>query len=457
MGKLAYIETFGCQMNERDSEIMGQLLATADYAKTGEPDRADLILINTCSIRAKAEQKVYSLLGRLKRQKLAKPSLIIAVTGCVAQQEGHRIPSRMPHVDIVLGTQHVCRLPELVAEVEHSRRPQVAVTLSPSFTIPQIPRIIAAGDISVAPDENTCRRFVTIMQGCNNYCTYCVVPYTRGREVSRPAGDILAEISLLAGSGVKEVTLLGQNVNSYGKVGGTGAGEMDFPDLLRAVTKIAGIERIRFITSNPRDLSEKLMAAFAELDKLCPHFHLPVQSGSNRILKRMNRKYTVESYLEKVVALRGYRPDIALTTDIIVGFPGETDTDFEATMQLLETVRFHSAFSFKYSDRPNARSVSFANKVPEQEKSQRLSKLQTRQDEITLARNREYIGRQETVLVEGDSKAAAGQYRGRTGSNHIVNFNADYLVPPGDLVEVLIKEGLQHSLRGRVLELKKEN
>jgi tRNA-2-methylthio-N6-dimethylallyladenosine synthase len=445
--KFAYFETFGCQMNERDSEIMGYLLTEAHYLPTTHIEQADLILVNTCSIRAKAEQKVYSLLGRLKTWKTKRPNRMIVVAGCVAQQEGARIPARMPHVDIVLGTQHIYRLSELVTEAADSFGPVVAVNLAPQFTIPPYMQEIA-GQKKAAPSHALeIKKFVTIMQGCNNFCTYCVVPYTRGREISRPPDDIVAEITALAANGIKEVTLLGQNVNSYGKTGARAAVGIDFPALLHRVAAVSGIERIRFTTSHPKDLSRKQMQTFQEIDKLCPHFHLPVQSGSNRVLKRMNRKYTVEAYIDQVNALRSFRHDIALSTDIIVGFPGETDEDFNATMDLLETVRFHSAFSFKYSDRPNAKSASFTNKVSEPEKTDRLKLLQARQDVITLERNREYVGRRLSVMVEGQSKAAAGQMSGRSETNHIVNFDGNGL-RPGETVLVTITEGLLHSLRG---------
>ncbi len=448
--KFAYIETFGCQMNERDSEIMGQLLRQADYVETGLIEQADLILINTCSIRAKAEQKFYSLLGRLKKLKQKKPSLLIAAAGCVAQQEGKKIPARMPHVDIVLGTQHIYQLPDLVKQAATRKGPVLATELSPKFAIPAYIPPLRTKEAAPCPAAEI-KKFVTIMQGCNNFCTYCVVPYTRGREVSRPVHDILAEIQTLADNNIKEVTLLGQNVNSYGKTNGQAGEATDFPALLRSVSTIAGIERIRFTTSHPKDLSEDLMRTFQEIDKLCPHFHLPVQSGSNRILKRMNRKYTIESYIDKVKTLRSFRPDIALTTDIIVGFPGETEEDFDATMDLLQTVRFHSSFSFKYSDRPNAKSISFDNKVEEAEKSKRLQRLQAAQDAITLERNQEYVGRKLRVMVEGQSKAASGQLSGRSETNHVVNFDGDRL-KPGETVEVMITEGLLHSLRGVLVQ-----
>jgi tRNA-2-methylthio-N6-dimethylallyladenosine synthase len=447
--KRAYIETFGCQMNERDSEIMGHLLSRADYRPTNDVQQADLVLINTCSIRAKAEQKVYSLLGRLKKLKKKNPAMLITVAGCVAQQEGRKLTDRMPQVDIVLGTQNIYHLPDLISRKVESGEPQIAIDLLPSFAIPAYsPPPLAENDCQDSDQDFS--KFVTIMQGCNNFCTYCVVPYTRGREVSRPVADIVAEITDLTNQGVTEVTLLGQNVNSYGQTLNNSDPKNSFPALLQAVAAIDGIQRIRFTTSHPKDLSEELMQCFAAIEKLCPHFHLPVQSGSNRILKKMNRKYTVETYMAKVEALQKICPGIAITTDIIVGFPSETDADFEATMQLLEKIRFHGAFSFKYSDRPLAKSTAYDDKVEEEVKSARLTRLQARQDEINLSRNREYIGRIMEVMVEGQSRNADGQWCGRTTTNHIVNFSAAEL-RPGQLVTVRIGEGLLHSLRGEIV------
>ncbi|KPK28104.1 MAG: hypothetical protein AMJ61_03550 [Desulfobacterales bacterium SG8_35_2] len=448
--KKAYIETFGCQMNERDSEIMGQLLAGADFNPTGNIKLADVIVINTCSIREKAEQKVYSLLGRLKKLKEEKPSLIISVAGCVAQQEGDRLQARMPQVDIVLGPQQIYKLPEMIGKAAQGIKPQLAVDLSPGFEIPRYsPPSPAKTTLKNEKLETTpvFKKFVTIMQGCNNFCTYCVVPYTRGRETSRPPEDIIAEIRTLAQQGVKEVTLLGQNVNSYGKFSDGSQQYISFPKLLEKVSAVDGIERIRFTTSHPKDLSSELIESFATVDKLCPHCHLPVQSGSNRILKKMNRKYTIEQYLDRVETLRRACPDIALTTDIIVGFPGEMDKDFQATMQLLETVRYHGAFSFKYSDRPQAKAIAFDKKIDEDVKSERLKILQERQNDIGLQRNREYEGTVQRVMTEGESRNADGQWSGRTMSNIIVNFDGPGL-SPGQEVQVRITEGLLHSLRG---------
>jgi tRNA-2-methylthio-N6-dimethylallyladenosine synthase len=448
--KKSYIETFGCQMNERDSEIMGQMLSNADYLPTQDIKQADVIVINTCSIRDKAEQKVYSLLGRLKKLKEKKPSLVISVAGCVAQQEGKRLQARMPQIDIVLGPQHIYQLPELVDKAVEKGKRQMAVELSPTF---EIPRYIPPSPAK-QPKKNRhnttakpFKKFITIMQGCNNFCTYCVVPYTRGRETSRRPEDIIAEITTLADQGIKEVTLLGQNVNSYGKAHNGSLQYITFPELLEKVAKIKNIERLRFTTSNPKDISSELIECFAEIENLCPHFHLPVQSGSNHILKRMNRKYSIEEYLAKIASLRRSRPDIALTTDIIVGFPGETDDDFEATMDLLDTVRYHGAYSFKYSDRPQAKSLAFGDKLDEKIKSKRLKILQDKQNSISLQENKKYEGSIQAVMVEGESKNGDGQWSGRTPGNIIVNFHGPAL-SPGQVVEVKITEGLLHSLRG---------
>ncbi len=441
--KHLFIETFGCQMNERDSEIMAQLLGGHSYLPCPAPEQADLIVINTCSIRGKAAQKAYSSFGRYRKLKAKNPELIIVVAGCVAQQDGEALLERMPYIDIVMGPQAIYTLPSLVAKARAERTGLVATDLKPDFVIPPFLPNLA--------DATPHKRFVTIMQGCDNFCTYCVVPYTRGREISRDFNEILDEVRHLLGQGVREITLLGQNVNSYGRQR-SGGQERTFPELLRAVAQIPGLARLRFTTSNPKDLSEELMRCFAELPQLCPHFHLPVQSGSNSVLKRMNRKYTIEAYLEKVEKLRFYCPGIALTTDIIVGFPGEAEADFEATMKLLETVRYHGAFSFKYSDRPNARSAEFSDKVEEEVKAERLARLQARQDEISLARKQEDVGRVFEVMVEGRSKAAGSQWSGRTGSNQIVNFKSRKELRPGQMLMVVIEEACQNSLRGSIVK-----
>jgi tRNA-2-methylthio-N6-dimethylallyladenosine synthase len=447
MSKLLFIKTFGCQMNERDSEIIEQLLAGSGYIAVTEQEDADLVVLNTCSIRAKAEQKVFSLLGQLRKLKERRPELLIAVAGCVAQQEGDRIFKRMDHVDIVVGTQQIYQLPDMLQRIEQreSRR-EIACDLEQSFVIPPFQKLLAGTPkVPPSPAVPEFRKFVTIMQGCNNFCSYCVVPSTRGREISRPVSDILEEVRLLVEQGIKEITLLGQNVNSYGCTNPVADHPVGFADLLTLTARIPGVERLRFTSSNPQDLSEELMQCFKDFDNICPHFHLPAQSGSNTVLKRMHRKYTRELYLEKVDKLRTYCPDIAISTDMIIGFPGETDQDFEQTMDLLETVRFHGSFSFKYSDRPNTRSADFPDKVDEQLKGERLWIFQQRQDEISLERNRELIGTTAELMVE---KTNGHAHQGRTGSNHIVHFTSDKGHLPGSKVDVILRHAGKHSLKG---------
>lgn len=442
MTKQVYIKTFGCQMNERDSEIMEQLLAQSGYIPVAEQVDADLVILNTCSIRAKAEQKVFSLLGSLRKQKKQQPDLRIAVAGCVAQQEGEQIFRRMPHVDIVVGTQQLYQLPDMLGRLERQETSrEISCDLDKEFIIPPFQKILQ----DRPPQSAEFRKFVTIMQGCNNYCSYCVVPSTRGREISRPVADILEEVRLQVNRGIKEITLLGQNVNSYGCTNAVADNPTGFADLLKMVAAIPGVQRLRFTTSNPQDLSTELMQCFRDLPNLCPHFHLPVQSGSNAVLKKMQRKYTREIYLEKVDELHSYRPDIALCTDVIVGFPGETEENFEQTMDLLETVRFHGSFSFKYSDRPHTRSADFSDKVDEQVKKKRLQRFQSRQDAISLERNQEFLGKAVKVMVESNSSSGT---QGRTGTNHIVHFTAPTELRPGDCTHVTITHAGQHSLKG---------
>ena len=328
--KVFFIKTFGCQMNERDSEIMAQSLSAYGYIEGMDIDDADLIILNTCSIRAKAEQKVMSMLGYLRKRKINKPHLKICVAGCVAQQEGKKIVSKMGHVDLVVGTQNIYNIGELLSQCS-ANGPQIVTSLDDQYTIPNLRPTLSRGNGGSSPSAVPFRKFVTIMQGCNNFCTYCVVPHTRGREVSRKSKDIINEVNILIESGVKEITLLGQNVNSYGKTNtvNEGHGVYSFSDLLREVGKIKRLERLRFTTSNPKDLTDELMRCFQDIDNLCHQFHLPVQAGSDAVLKKMNRKYTVDQYLMLVDKLRRYCQDIAITTDVIVGFPGETSQDFE--------------------------------------------------------------------------------------------------------------------------------
>jgi len=449
--KKLHIQTIGCQMNVYDSDKIAQGLDHMGYRLTDAPDKADMIIVNTCAIREKAVQKVFSYLGRVAGLKQTQPDLIIGVGGCVAQQEGERILKRAPYVDLVFGTHAIGRLPALVSRIENRRQRLVDVEMGTCIEEP---------DGAVVPrGETEVSRFVTIMHGCDNFCTYCVVPYVRGRESSRQPEHILSEIRDLVDNGVREVTLLGQNVNSYGKKEGL----PDFSCLLEYINDIDGLSRVRFTTSHPKDLSENLIGAFGRLDKLCHHIHLPVQSGADSILKRMNRNYTSTQYLDKINQLRRVCPDMAITSDIIVGFPGETERDFAATIDLIETVGYDGLFAFKYSDRPNAPATRFSEKVSEQDKDQRLQKVLELQEGITLEKNRDLVGQTQEVLVEsyrlkpanGKDAADAGQWTGRTSTNKIVHMPAGKagLEPAGDigqgfLIPVLIKKAFAHSLWG---------
>lgn len=435
--RLVFLETFGCQMNENDSERMLGLLKGISYSRTEDPFQADLILINTCSIRDKAEQKVYSTLGRYKTLKKERPGLIIGVAGCVAQQQGEKLLKRAPHLDIVFGPHNVHKLREMLLEADNGRK-VVATALSET---------IDPEEYGIEPVASGEKAFVSIMRGCNNFCSYCIVPYTRGREVSRLSGSIIDEVEGLAARGVKEVTLIGQNVNSYGTSGG---GDVSFPGLLRKVCRIDAIKRVRFITSHPKDISEELIYLFRDEPKLCRHIHLPVQSGSDAVLKRMGRGYTRDEYLAKVELLKGLYPDMAITTDIIVGFPGETEADFEATMRLLRIVRYDNIFSFMYSPRPDTAAAAFTDQVPVETRSERLQKLQEEQKEITLERSMALVGRTLDVLVEGGSKIDESELMGRTSCARIVNFPAPGWTQavPGSIISVSITDAYPNSLRG---------
>jgi tRNA-2-methylthio-N6-dimethylallyladenosine synthase len=452
MKKNLYINTIGCQMNMYDSEQIATGLKALQYKMTPSIEKADLIIVNTCAIREKAEQKVFSFLGRLAGLKRKKPSLIIGVGGCVAQQEGAKILERVPYLDLVFGTNAIGRLPDIVKVIESKRCRIVDVEMSE--------QIEELDFVKQGHDSGKITAFVTIMQGCDNYCTYCVVPYVRGRETSRDPENIVQEIRCLVESGVREVTLLGQNVNSYGKKEGL----CTFPELLRRISDTDGLLRLRFTTSHPKDLSEDLIFAFQGLEKLCNHMHLPIQSGSNRVLKSMNRKYTREIYLEKVDKLRQACPGISITSDIIVGFPGETKADFEETLDLIKTVEFDGLFAFKYSDRPNAAAAQFANKISEQEKKERLQQVLDLQDQYTTKKNKGLEGSMQSVLVEGVSRKQNRmdktsrhpdvQWTGRTTTNKIVNFNwsngdiARNDMVPGQIVNVRILKAFSHSLWG---------
>jgi tRNA-2-methylthio-N6-dimethylallyladenosine synthase len=433
--KKLYLATFGCQMNEYDSQRMVQLLQD-DYRLTSNPEEADLILVNTCSIREKAENKVYSLVGRFRRLKELKPGLVIGVGGCVAQQEGARLLRRLPHLDLAFGPQSLHRLPEMIRAVESGRGPRLETVLQEGFILPVIDQPL--------PEENPVRAFVTIMQGCDNFCTYCVVPYVRGRETSRPAEDVVAEVRRVLEQGVKDVTLLGQNVNSYGRKGG---GKTDFARLLGMVAELEGLVRLRFTTSHPKDLSEDVMQCFRDIPALCEHLHLPVQSGSTAVLKRMNRRYSREQYLATVDRLRNLCPEITLTTDLIVGFPGESDADFEDTLSLLERVEYEQIFAFKYSPRPFTKAAAFDGQVPEDVKARRLGAVLRLQNEIGLKRHRRFEGLEVELLVEGPSKGNPDELAGRTRGNHVVNFPGPRTLL-GKLVRAKIERACYHSLRG---------
>ncbi len=444
MAKGLFIATFGCQMNEYDSLKMAQLLRW-EYVEVASPEEADLILVNTCSIREKPENKVYSLLGRFKSLKKRHPGLIIGVGGCVAQQEGETILKRAPYVDFVFGPQGLYRLPELVAAAQSRNQGyRSQLDLSRDFHIP-----LVKGDLSSKGDP---RAFVTIMTGCDNFCTYCVVPYVRGREISRPPTDIVSEVRHLVDQGVSEITLLGQNVNSYGR---KDPELPSFAELLDMVAEVEGVKRVRFTTSHPRDMDQEVMRRFRDIPQLCEHLHLPVQSGSTRILKAMNRGYSREEYLEKVAMLREICPGIALTTDIIVGFPGETTRDLEDTLSLLEEVRFDQIFAFVYSPRPMTRAANMTESLTPGEKSQRLSKVLELQRRIGLEQFSRYEGANAEVLVDGISKGDPGELTGHTRGNHVVNFPGEPDLI-GRIVTVYIEKACHHSLRGKILDQRKQ-
>jgi tRNA-2-methylthio-N6-dimethylallyladenosine synthase len=442
-----YIRTFGCQMNEYDSAKMADVLAAAEGLEpTDRPEDADVILFNTCSVREKAQEKVFTDLGRARRLKREKPGLIIGVGGCVASQEGAAIVARAPYVDVVFGPQTLHRLPELIRTRRATGRPQVDVSF------PEIEKF----DHLPPPRVEGAAAFVSIMEGCSKYCSFCVVPYTRGEEVSRPFDDVIAEIVALAERGVKEVTLLGQNVNAWrgaipeelrAEMNGALAG--DFALLLELVAEVPGIERIRYTTSHPREVTLRLIAAYARIDKLVSHVHLPVQSGSDRILAAMKRGYTALEYKSIVRRLRAARPDISIASDFIVGFPGETEADFEQTLALAADVGFDASFSFVYSRRPGTPAADLPDDTPQEVKLARLARLQAQLEAQAQAISAAMVGTTQRVLVTGASKKNASELAGRTANNRVVNFPA----PPrlvGEMVDVVITAAAPHSLRGRV-------
>ena len=445
MVKKVFIRTFGCQMNEYDSDKMADVLAAFDATvKTDNPEEADIILFNTCSVREKAQEKVFHDLGRIRPLKQKNPNLVIGVGGCVASQEGAAIVARAPYVDIVFGPQTLHRLPQMIAARRASGRAQVDVSF------PEIEKFDALPPATVTGGS----AFVSIMEGCSKFCTYCIVPFTRGDEVSRPFEDVLAEVAGLAKQGVKEVTLLGQNVNAYRGTLGDGAqlgDEADLAHLIETIAGMPGIERIRYTTSHPREMTQRMFDVYASVPKLVSHLHLPVQAGSDRVLAAMKRGYTTLEYKSIVRKLRAARPDISLSTDFIVGFPGETEEDFEKTMRLIDEVGFDTSFSFIYSPRPGTPAVELADDTPAEIKTQRLMRLQKRIEEQAFAISQTMVGTVQRVLVEGHAKKDKAELCGRTDNNRVVNFAG-----PGDerliggFVDVRITAALPHSLRGEV-------
>jgi len=438
MSKL-YLRTFGCQMNEYDSEKIADVLRAAHGTeRTEQPEDADVIVFNTCSVREKAQEKVFADLGRVRHLKRANPGLMIAVGGCVASQEGAAIVARAPFVDVVFGPQTLHRLPELLERRRASGEPQVDISFP----------LIEKFDSLPAPHAARARAFVSIMEGCSKYCSFCVVPYTRGEEVSRPFADVLAEIAALAAQGVKEVTLLGQNVNAWrGSIAGRTA---DFAELVAFVSEVEGIERIRYTTSHPREFTQRLIDAHAALPKLAPHVHLPVQSGSDRVLAAMKRGYTALEYRSIIRRLRAARPGISVSSDFIVGFPGETDADFESTLKLARELEFDDSYCFIYSPRPGTPAAELHDGVSHKEKLDRLQRLQAQIQSQAGAIAERMVDSTERVLVEGSSRKRAHELAGRTGNNRIVNFPG-----PAELVDrfvdVRITGCRPHSLRGELL------
>jgi len=432
--------TYGCQMNEHDSEVLSGILENMGYIAADDKKEADLIIYNTCCVRENAELKVYGNLGALKGLKRKKNDLIIAVCGCMMQQPHvvEKIKNKYKHVDLIFGTHNLFKFPELLMKSMKSKDMFIEVWENEGNIIEGLP----------ANRRYKSKAFINIMYGCNNFCTYCIVPYTRGRERSREVEDIIKEAAGLAAGGTKEIMLLGQNVNSYGK---TLNGSIGFADLLRELNKVPGIERIRFMTSHPKDLSDDLIDAMAECDKVCEHLHLPFQSGSNRILKAMNRKYTKERYLSLIEKLKNRIPDIRLTTDIIVGFPGETEEDFQHTLDIVEKVGYDSAFTFLYSVRQGTPAAKMEGRVDKETKRDRFNRLLEKINKISAEINQNYLNRTVEVLVEGPSKTNPNRYMGRTRGNKLVNFDgSENLV--GELVQVQIIEAKTFFLNGKIIE-----
>ena len=441
MSRKYFIETYGCQMNVHDSERMAGLLDQAGYEPTVDDRDADVVVINTCSVRERAEEKLFTRLGELKQRALEEGSRpIVAVAGCVAQQEGDRILRRSSAVDVVIGTQNIRRLPMLVDDAVEGRSRRPTVDLEPMDDV--------SFPLGIARRLDPVKAYVTIIEGCNEFCAFCVVPYTRGHERMRPVAEILADARQAAGSGAREIQLLGQIVNHYQAPDDPGC---DFPALLERLNAVEGLDRIRFASPHPRHVTPRMIAAMRDLPKVCRHLHLPVQSGSTRVLSAMRRRHTREDYLALVDRLRAAMPDIALSTDMIVGFPGESDADFDETLSLTATVRYHSMFSFKYSPRPNTLALKrLPDDVPEVEKTRRIVALQSLQREIQAGLHEQAVGRVESVLVDSRSRRRDWELSGRTSGNTVVNFTGDG-TSIGNLVPVRITSANPNSLRGEIV------
>ncbi|MEI7431578.1 MAG: tRNA (N6-isopentenyl adenosine(37)-C2)-methylthiotransferase MiaB [Betaproteobacteria bacterium] len=441
MAKKLFIRTFGCQMNEYDSDKMADVLgASEEIIKTNTPEDADIILFNTCSVRENAQERVFHELGRVRPLKKANPNLIIGVGGCVASQEGATIISRAPYVDVVFGPQTLHRLPQMIAERRLKGRSQVDISFPEIEKFDNLPPATVEGASA----------FVSIMEGCSKFCTFCIVPFTRGQEVSRPFDDILTEVAGLAAQGVGEITLLGQNVNAYRGAMPEGEEKADLALLIEYIAEIPGVERIRYTTSHPRELSQRLIDVYTKVPKLVSHLHLPVQSGSDRILAAMKRGYTAIEYKSLVRKLRAARPDLSLSSDFIVGFPGETAEDFEKTMKLIDEVGFDASFSFLYSSRPGTPAADLSDDTPHELKTERLMRLQKRIEDLAQAVSQSMVGTVQRVLVEGLSKKNEHELAGRTDNNRIVNFaGGSRLIHR--FIDVRITSALPHSLRGEIL------
>ena len=441
MAKKLYLRTFGCQMNEYDSDRMADVLAQSEgFEATDRPEEADLILFNTCSVREKAQEKVFHDLGRIRHLKQANPALLIGVGGCVASQEGEAIVTRAPFVDVVFGPQTVHRLPQLLSQRRASGRPQVDISFPAIEKFDRLPEPGVSGPSA----------YVSVMEGCSKYCSFCVVPYTRGEEISRPLDDVLREVESLASRGVREVTLLGQNVNAYRGELPDGKGQADFAFLLDAVHRAPGIGRIRYTTSHPREFSRRLVEAHARLENLATHVHLPVQSGSDRVLAAMKRGYTSLEYKSILRRLREARPDVCVSSDFIVGFPGETAQDFEATIRLAEEMGFDDSYCFLYSARPGTPAANLEDATPEEEKLERLHRLQGLIGRQAHAISQSMLGSRQRVLVVGPARRDAGELCGRTSNNRTVNFPANGQ-KTGEFIQLTITRALAHSLRGEAV------